>query len=152
MFRIQIGAPRGNDTKLHPDVREPGVVFRCLISEPCHAVKFDTAGKLATELIILFALFDYGAYFCRKYICLHKRSFYLFIYLFMQSYSWPNVLTLGVYSWGNFQAEMSNKCYYDSSKLQIYHYLNVKIIQFSCLLLMCRLTAMRPITETAQET
>jgi hypothetical protein len=87
MFRIQIGAPRGNDTKLHPGVREPGVVFRCPIAEPCHAVKFDTAGKLATELIILVALFDYRAHDCRKYTSLHNRSFYLFIYLFVQNYS-----------------------------------------------------------------
>lgn len=40
---IQIGAPRGNDTKLYPGVREPGVVFRCPIAQPCHAVKFDAA-------------------------------------------------------------------------------------------------------------
>jgi hypothetical protein len=59
VFRIQIGAPRGNDTKLYPGVREPGVVFRCPIAEPCHALKFDSAGKLATELIILIAVFDY---------------------------------------------------------------------------------------------
>jgi len=77
MFRIQIGAPRGNDTKLYPGVREPGVVFRCPIAQPCHAVKFDAAGKLATELIILVAVFDYGVHCCRKYISLYI----LFIYL-----------------------------------------------------------------------
>jgi len=81
VFRIQIGAPRGNDTKLYPGVREPGVVFRCPIAEPCHAVKFDSAGKLATELIILVAVFDYGAHCCREYISPRKRSFYLFTYL-----------------------------------------------------------------------
>jgi len=48
VLRIQIGAPRGNDTKLYPGVREPGVVFRCPIAKLCHAVKFDIAGKLAT--------------------------------------------------------------------------------------------------------
>ncbi|XP_023718571.1 integrin alpha-9 isoform X3 [Cryptotermes secundus] len=40
---VQIGAPRGNDTKLYPGVIEPGVVFRCPIAESCDAVKFDTA-------------------------------------------------------------------------------------------------------------
>jgi hypothetical protein len=83
VFRIQIGAPRGNDTKLYPGVREPGVVFRCPITKPCHAVKFDNSSKLTTELIILVALFDYGAHCCREYISLHKKS----IYLFTQSYS-----------------------------------------------------------------
>ncbi|XP_021923600.1 integrin alpha-4-like isoform X2 [Zootermopsis nevadensis] len=40
---IQIGAPRGNDTKLYPGVIEPGVVFRCPIAESCYALKFDTS-------------------------------------------------------------------------------------------------------------
>jgi hypothetical protein len=79
VFRIQIGAPRGNDTELYGGVREPGVVFRCPIAEPCHAVKFDADGKLATELIILVAVFDYGVQCCREYINLCKRSFYLFM-------------------------------------------------------------------------
>jgi len=57
------------------------VVFRCPIAQPCHAVKFDAAGKLATELIILVAVFDCGVHCCREYISLCKRSFYLFIYL-----------------------------------------------------------------------
>ena len=42
------------------------MVFRCPIAKPCDAVKFDAAGKLATELIILVALFDYGANCCRE--------------------------------------------------------------------------------------
>lgn len=52
LFRVQIGAPRGNDTKLYPGVIEPGVVFRCPIAESCHTVKFDTARKFASKLII----------------------------------------------------------------------------------------------------
>lgn len=89
MFRIQIGAPRGNDTKLYPGVREPGVVFRCPIAQPCHAVKFDAAGKLATELIIFAAVFDYGVHLQGIHQSVYEKLLvtYLFVYLFMQSYS-----------------------------------------------------------------
>jgi hypothetical protein len=87
VFRIQIGAPRGNDTKLYPGVIEPGVVFRCPIAESCHAIKFDTAGKLTNELKILVALFNWLAHHyhpnCyRKYINLYERYF-VYIYLFI---------------------------------------------------------------------
>lgn len=57
VFRIQIGAPRGNDTKLYVGVIEPGVVFRCPIAESCSVIKFDTSGKLGNELMIPVALF-----------------------------------------------------------------------------------------------
>ncbi|XP_069682692.1 integrin alpha-PS5-like isoform X11 [Periplaneta americana] len=38
---IQIGAPRGNDSSLYPNVIEPGVVFRCPIAGFCQSVKLD---------------------------------------------------------------------------------------------------------------
>jgi len=80
VFRVQIGAPRGNDTKLYPGVREPGVVFRCPIAKPCNAVKFDTAGKLATELIILVAYLNME-HIVAGNTSVYVREAFIFIYL-----------------------------------------------------------------------
>ncbi|KAJ9582383.1 hypothetical protein L9F63_003276 [Diploptera punctata] len=38
---IQIGAPRGNDTYTLKGVMEPGVVYRCFISQACKTVALD---------------------------------------------------------------------------------------------------------------